>query len=52
MSPRNIDYSFKILEEILTRFRSEAKMLSIMEYDKELHEQTIIAIAGYNCKSN
>ena len=31
----------KILEEILTKFRSEAKMLSIMEYDKELHEQTI-----------
>ena len=31
-----------ILAEILTKFRSEAEMLSLMEYDKELHEQTIM----------
>ncbi|MBQ4521635.1 MAG: hypothetical protein IJA10_01625 [Lachnospiraceae bacterium] len=30
-----------ILEEILTKFRAEVEMISITEYDKKLHEQTL-----------
>ena len=31
-----------ILVEILTKFRAEVEMISITEYDKQLHEQTLL----------
>ena len=31
-----------ILAEILTKFRAEVEMISITEYDKQLHEQTLM----------
>ncbi len=30
-----------VLEEILMKFRAEVEMISITEYDKQLHEQTL-----------